>query len=67
MEHDPRDRTISVDEAAAVLEIFPRQLRDWIARGISKPQRAGRDYVIRWRDIEPVWNELRCGRLRSRG
>ena len=55
MEHDPRDPSITVDEAAAVLGVTPRQFREWIARGILRPQRKGRDYAVRWTDIGEVW------------
>jgi excisionase family DNA binding protein len=55
------DEIISVEQAAAVLGVTPRQVRNLIADGLLPAKKVGRDYIINRSDLDKVPKDRKPG------
>lgn len=63
----PMDKLYSVEEAAALLRVTPRTIREWIATGRLGASKSGRTFIILESDIEDYLKRTRYTPKRGKG
>ena len=56
-EDTPQEETMSVNEAADILDVTPTRIRAMICDGVLRAQKVGRVYMVRAEDVMARFNE----------